>query len=254
MKRFYHLVKECSGGGGTTEITYEGGLLSTNLLTSFSLPSGVTKIEYLVVGGGGSGGNASINNIATGGGGGGELIEGEILNPQGGKYDIVVGSRSSNSNGNASSITLPNSSTIVAEGGKIGARNAAAGDATATEGAGGGSSVDGFTAGGTGTNAGGDGVSTVAAAGGGGAGGAGSTSTSTGVDPDGGGAGKTSILFGDTYGEGGGSWAVHGTNKAGVNGAPNTGNGGSGRNYITAGVRTPGDGGSGIIKIRIYWD
>jgi len=261
MNRDYFEVKECSGGGGNITGSFEIEIVDLNLY-SINIPAGFSKMEYLVVGGGAGGGGVNVNATASGGGGGGELIEGEILNPQGGTYQFqrgnggfsVPSSGNAGNNGESSIITLPNSSTIVAEGGKGGAGSIAgqtANNATDTEGAGGGSSIN--TAGGTGTNAGGNGITggsgVGAGAGGGGAGGAGSTSTSVTATPDGGGAGKTSILFGGTYGEGGGSFAVHGTNRSGVNGAANTGNGGSGRNRSTTGLGST-SGGSGIIKVR----
>jgi hypothetical protein len=51
------------------------------------------------------------------------------------------------------------------------------------------------------------------------------------------------------YGNGGGSFAVHATQRGGTAGAANTGRGGSGCNRVAANV-AGGGGGSGIIILR----
>ena len=226
------------------------------------LPSGYTTMEYLIVGGGGSGGGTTTNNSASGGGAGGQVIEGTISNPDGGLYTIVVGaggaawpSNSSNvgRNGNISSITFPDASVITTISVGGGASSSGQADYAAQYNSGGGSSISPYqtvqepTEGGY---KGGNGTVGTAAGGGGGAHGTGSTATSTSGTANGGGAGKVSVYFGETYGVGGGSWAVHGTMRGGINGREFTGNGGSGANRTTVNIAA-GSGGSGVVLIRL---
>ncbi len=225
-----------------------------------TIPSGYSKLQYLIVGGGGSGGGTITNNSASGGGGGGELKEGEITGYQTGTYTITVGVGgtavannvgSRGNDGGNSIIQFPDTSTIISNGGRGGAGGAAtATNATANEGGGGGSSVLAFVAGGTGTNQGGTGTNTTAGAGGGGAGGDGAVATSTTATPNGGGAALASTYFGSQFGAGGGSFAVHGTARVGVAGINGSGDGSSGKNRVAAN-NAGAAGGSGIVIIKL---
>ena len=58
--------------------------------TSWTAPSGVTNVTYLVVGGGAGGGNA-FNRGTGGGGGGGMVLTGTLSVTPGNSYTITVG-------------------------------------------------------------------------------------------------------------------------------------------------------------------
>jgi MSHA biogenesis protein MshQ len=250
---------------------------------TFTPPTGIASVQYLVVGGGGGGGGVTNTNVGgTGGGGAGGLqtATGFAVTP-GNTYSITVGAGgngASCSGGTCAAGTNGGDSifdTIVAtgggRGGYVGSNNGATG------GSGGGGRLGGTGGAGTGGqgNAGGNGDGTSAAdagaGGGGGAGGAGvAASNNTGGA---GGAGAASTISGAsvTYACGGGGGGYFGSTPAGGAGAggcasagsapgargagtsaaANLGGGGGGASGSGSGVAfNGGDGGSGIVVIR----
>jgi len=241
---------------------------STAAATTWTVPSGVTSIEYLVVGGGGQGGTDR-----GGGGGGGRVITGTISSPAG-SYVMKVGAGGNTAtggwgtyvtaDGDSSTVTSGGSQIIYAPGGGAGGSNGCAvtvaraggsgggGGMACNSGRAGGSVIAGTVpAGGTGNGySGGSSLSSSdsyrATAGGGGAGGAGgagaciptatcpagATATNGSSKPNGGAGIANSITGTSTYygAGGGGSVAVHSGEC-------------SGPSYYSAG---PGVGGSSI--------
>lgn len=59
--------------------------------TNFTTPSGVTSVDYLIVGGGGGGGTAWIDQTGGSGGGGGQVLSGTATVTPETDYSIVVG-------------------------------------------------------------------------------------------------------------------------------------------------------------------
>lgn len=254
------------GSGGTiTQINVDGYTYYVHTFTSsgtFVPPSGVSQVEYLVIGGGGGGGGYSASQSVGGGGGGGA---GGFLTNVGGSPFIVVPNQSYTvtvgAGGNPGSLNIPGGnggisafSTVQAEGGGGGASQ---GNNNGESGAsGGGGRLSGT--GGTGTlnqgNDGGDGAGTdsnnAAAGGGGGAGAAGSNGV--GNVGGAGGAGLASVIAGssDTYAAGG-DGGSYGTGADGTDATDNTGNGGTGAvGSSTGSIQIGGRGGSGIVVIR----
>jgi len=254
-------------------------MIYTNIGTNtFSPPSGVSQVEYLVVaGGGGGGGIASGNTGGAGGGGAG----GYLTNVGGTGYPVSstqiyavvvggggsggVGSSSPGGNGGNSSFH-----TIIAFGGgggaSVGNNNGESG------GSGGGGRLNSSGLGGSGTSgqglSGGNGASSGSSAGGGG--GAFSTGfngNTTGVGGSGG-IGRTNNISGASIsyagGGGGGAYAANGgsggaggggsapnARGAGGSGAAHTGGGGAGASGSASGnAFDGGSGGSGIVIIR----
>ena len=218
---------------------------STAAATTWTVPSGVTSIEYLVVAGGGQGGTDR-----GGGGGGGRVITGTISSPAG-SYVMKVGAGGNTAtggwgtyvtaDGDSSTVTSGGSQIIYAPGGGAGGSNGCAvtvaraggsgggGGMACNSGRAGGSVIAGtFPAGGTGYGySGGSSLSSNdryrATAGGGGAGGAGGAgaciptatcpagATGGSSKPNGGAGIANSITGTSTYygAGGGGSVAVH---------------------------------------------
>ena len=218
---------------------------STAAATTWTVPSGVTSIEYLVVAGGGQGGTDR-----GGGGGGGRVITGTISSPAG-SYVMKVGAGGNTAtggwgtyvtaDGDSSTVTSGGSQIIYAPGGGAGGSNGCAVTVARAGGSGGGGGmacnsgraggsviVGTVPAGGTGYGySGGSSLSSSdsyrATAGGGGAGGAGGAGACipTATCPAGatggsslpnGGAGIANSITGTStyYGAGGGgSVAVH---------------------------------------------
>lgn len=237
-----------------------------------TVPSTVIA-DILVVGGGGAGanpGNASNSQGGAGGGGAGGMIEAQSVYLEAGSYDIIVGrggispeTQGKGGSGKPSKILLSGSTKYEAFGGGGGGIKSA-GESGGS--GGGGSKADG----GSGTSgqgfSGGDGEHNRAGGGGGGAGGAGYPTS--GLNKGGaGGEGKTSIITGAEiyYAAGGGGGSRAGTaaaaggseiggdggynDKGATSGKKNTGSGGGGGSYN---FRVGGDGGSGIVIIRIH--
>ncbi|HMO05950.1 MAG TPA: SdrD B-like domain-containing protein [Kiritimatiellia bacterium] len=244
---------------------------------TFSVPAGVTQVEYLVVGGGGGGGGIPSGSYGGGGGGGaGGLLSNIGGAPMavtpGSNYMVVVGAGGSagvggtpGGNGGTSRFH-----TVYAAGGGGGAssgnNNGRAG------GSGGGGRLNTSGLGGTGIagqgNNGGSGASSGSSAGGGGgastigtngltggvggAGGAGSSNRITGawVAYAGGGGGGGYGSSGGAGGPGGGGRAPT-VRGAGSNAVANTGGGGGGATGSSSGNAFDGGrGGSGIVVIR----
>jgi hypothetical protein len=213
--------------------------------TSWTPPTGVYSVEYLVVGGGGGGGQAA-DNSGGGGGGAGMVLTGNIAVTPGQSYTVTIGAGGAGGNsgsnvGAQNGSTGSNSvfSTITALGGGGGyasranqniVGNAQISNTTAATGGGGGPG-------------GGGGL------GGGGASGAGSARSGT--TGGAGGAGTSSTIIGGsvTYGAGA-SGGNSGTQNGGDNGTANRGNGGGGGGATSANYRAGGDGGSGIVVVR----
>ena len=219
--------------------------------TSWTAPTGVTSVEYLVVGGGGGSG-ATHDGGGAGGGGGGMVLTGTQSVIPGNVYNVVIG------DGGAGGIGLPSPSTretdgspglssqfstIIALGGGEGYRSRQGGN-----GAGGAAVIDPGTA-----SIGGNGGSFSNGGGaGGGDSGAGSNgltgSTRTGGA---GGSGTTSNISGDsvTYGVGGSGGTAQTIDNAEA-GTVNTGNGASGPGTGFGSQRNGAKGGSGIVIIK----
>jgi hypothetical protein len=218
--------------GGTITTIGEGADLKTVHTFNASGRLGtlnVAQIEILLVGGGG-GGNG-VNH--TGGGGAGGVIDKTITLERGKYFDVTIGAGSF-STGSATSLgTLE-----VALGG--GAGGAGGGGTGGAGGSGGGGGVM-FGAGGAGTpgqgNNGASGSDYGASWGGPGAGGGAGGPASNGTP----GPGINWKGLGPIYGKGGGVVVMNG------NGAPNTGNGGTG---APGDYQSGGTGGSGIAIFR----
>ncbi|MDD4409996.1 MAG: GBS Bsp-like repeat-containing protein [Candidatus Pacebacteria bacterium] len=247
-----------SGGGLTCTRTYTGSYAvntyTTNVGTTtgsytWTVPSGVTQVEYLVVGGGGGGGSGvgSADNRGGGGGGGGFLTGTVAVS---GAVTVTVGRGGPIASAGSNSVF----GSIVAYGGGGGGSGPGAGGAggsgggggassgAAYYGAGSGSSGQGY-AGGTGGS---DNVNFRIGGGGGGAGEAGYPAANNNTTSGNGGAGRASSITGTStyYAGGGGAGGVH---KAyGVNTVGGVGGGGSPINYNgQPGTNGLGGGGSG---------
>ena len=252
------------GSGGTvTEITISGIWYEVHSFTStgsstFTPPSGVLSVEYLVVAGGAGGGGVPTGNVggAGGGGAGGRLtnVGGTGFSVSVQSYSVTVGTggtagvggTSQGGNGGNSSF-----STISATGGGGGASSGVSNNGV-NGGSGGGSRLTGNTGGsgipGQGNNGGNNNAN--GAAGGGGAGSAGAAGNAT--TGGSGGAGSSNSISGAAVNySAGGSGGDFGTRAAGGNGAANTGNGGEGASGSGSGSAfNGGAGGSGIVIIR----
>ncbi len=252
-------------------VTPSGSLVRVVFTTgtgSWTAPSGVTSIEYLVVGGGGGGG-AGAGTGAGGGGGGGSVKTGTLSVTPGEVYNYTIGSGGAGgttpgggeTNGEAGADSLLG--TITAKGGGFGYRSRETNETTLYGRGGAAQSGDTPTTGGSGGNVrdGGANPDQGAGGGGGGAGGAGVNSTSGGTDNNRGGAGGAGVVSNlqdgtaKTYGAGGkgadeGTQAFIGT-LPGANGAANTGNGGGGgaSHWLGGNAAVGGSGGSGIVVI-----
>ncbi|MBI5107580.1 MAG: hypothetical protein HZA62_02430 [Rhodocyclales bacterium] len=261
--------------GGCTESTVGSDTLITCTSSgTFTAPSGVTRVRYLVVaGGGGGGGIGSDDEEGAGGGGGGGVKTGTSLTVTAGTtYNVTVGSggtTSSNSDGSDGGNST--FSTVTATGGGGGAREG--GHDGSSGGSGGGGSGNGN--GGSGSSgqgyAGGDGDGSGTQGGAGGGGGAGAVgSNGSGTSGGNGGVGVSDDITGSaTYyggGGGGGGYGVAGgnggnggggaapaTRAAGTAGTANTGGGGggaTGSSLIGGSSHAGGTGGSGIVILR----
>ena len=206
--------------------------------TSWTAPTGVTSVEYLVVAGGGGGG---INR--GGGGGGGGYLAGTLSVTPSTSYTVTVGdggTGSSSDQGDDGDDSV--FSSITATGGGGGGYSAATEDGRAGGSGGGGGGVSSGGAGTTGQgNDGGGGDHNESSGGGGGASAAGvAGSGSTAGD---GGDGLANSITGSsvTYAGGGGGGTYQGT--AGSGGAGGGGNGGGAG--AGSGVGSPGTDGLG---------
>lgn len=221
--------------------TFSSETFTTVGTTTWTAPTGVTLIEYLVVGGGGGGGNG-YDNAGGGGGGAGMVLTGTLSVTPGTSYTVTVGdggaggaNARANNAGSAGNNSVLDSITALGGG---------AGQGSRTGGSAGAAQISNTTAptGGTGTGGG------FGGKGGGGATGAGSANSGTAGGA--GGAGLASSLSGSstTYGVGG-AGANSGTQNGGTPGSSNTGNGGQAGGATSANSVGGGKGGSGIVII-----
>jgi hypothetical protein len=263
-------------------------LTFTNTSTcNWSVPAGVTQVQYLAVAGGGGGAGGQASEHGGGGGGAGGLLSG-TLNVTTSTISVLVGAGGTGGASGARGTSGSNSSFgtgITAVGG-----GAAGGEGSTTvlglgggSGGGGGGSATLTATGGTNTagqgNVGGNGfsVNSISASGGGG-GGAGAAGANAGSgNPTAGGVGLSTYsswglvtgtgenVSGVVYYAGGGAGAGGGLGRSGglggggassasatvgTSGISNSGGGGGG-NSLNA---TPGSGGSGVIIIRYLKD
>lgn len=265
-------------GGCTTSTVGSDTVVTCNSDGTFTIPSGITKLRYLVVaGGGGGGGIQNVDAYGSGGGGGGGVKSASALAVAAGTtYAITVGSGGaggvggSTRGGNGGDSSF---GTIAATGGGGGASQSVSSNYGAAGGSGGGGRNQGYGGSGIagqGNNGGdGDGWGT-SVGGGGGGGGAGSIgATGSGANGGNGGAGMVSDISGvATYYGGGGGGGGYGSGTAGAGGsgggasAPsargagnaataNTGGGGGAASGSTSGLAySGGAGGSGIVILR----
>ena len=241
-------------------VTYNLETITSTGTSTWVAPSGVSSIEYLIVGGGGGGGN--------GGGGGGGVLTGTYSVTAGSSYSINVGGGAAggdrsgiNPRGNASNGQNSTAFGQTALGGGGGAFGAPWYGFLGTAGSsGGGGSYDNTSGGGSGTagqgNSGGrsDATSYGGGGGGGGAGQAGGNATNESATVGRGGNGGDGIASAITgtsvyYGGGGGGGAN--TGGAAATGGSEGGNGGGGDGAKTngagggAGTSNTGGGGGG---------
>ena len=224
--------------------------------TTWTAPSTVTSVQYLVVGGGGGGGGA-YDFSAGGGGGGGLVLSGSMNVIPGNSYNVIVGdggagairpvpyisginsAQNDGTSGNQSSFD-----SIIAGGGGYGHKSR-----TTSPGGAGGLAASPPTPP-TGGN-GGTGPTNLGGGGGGGdtTNGINATTTAGGN----GGQGYTSSITGSslTYGNGG-KGGTRGTN-AGTPGSVNTGNGGGGGGSASVNNVGGANGGSGIVVVRYFY-
>lgn len=266
----FRAVSAVGTGAASVNITATPSVFIRTLFTTvgsdtWTVPSNINSIEYLVVGGGGGGGG-SWDTAGAGGGGGGEVITGTLSVTPGDTINITVGAGGAGgtsnivagtsnrtaidgSDGLVSTLTYGATTISAAGGGKgyIGGSNPS-GDAAGSGGI--------APVGGNSSTGGDGGRRPGAGGGGGGAGGAGSDGIqSAGTVKAVGGIGLTSTVYSGTYGVGGTSG--FGTNTQGPNynfpgtvGANNTGNGGGGASVGVSSHATGGAGGSGIVAIK----
>jgi hypothetical protein len=242
-----------SSGVSVTPVSASTTISFTSVgTTTWTAPTGVTSVEYVVIGGGGGGGGAY--DVGGGGGGGGGLVlSGTKSVTPGTTYTIVVGSGGAEGTG----IGSGGGDTDGADG-----NNSSFDDIIANGGGGGGGSLNDRTgsggaqgnAGTTTAPTGGRGGRTVAGNGYGGGGGGGMGSAGTSASNNAGAAGGSGITvtIGDinaTVGAGG-DGGDRGTNYNGNPGTANTGNGGGGGAAISADGSSGGAGGSGRVIIN----
>jgi len=202
--------------------------------TTWTVPVGVYKVDYLVVGGGGGGAN-----VEGGGAGGGGFVEGSLTVSPGTTYPITVGAGGAiNSNGGNSVFSI----VTAYGGGQQRTDGGSGGGGGNTDGSSNqGNSIQTSPAGGTGYgNRGGNKVSGggYANGGGGDAGGAGGDASGF-AQGGSGGPGRASSISGTsvTYAGGGGGWGYYGSG------------GGAGGAYGAGGSSPGGVGGGGVVII-----
>jgi hypothetical protein len=211
--------------------------------TTWTPPTGVYSVEYLVVGGGGGAGNG-YDNAGGGGGGAGMVLAGNVAVTPGQSYTVTVGAGGA---GGADARTnnpgLPGNNSVF---GSITALGGGQGLGSRTGGAVGAAQIGSSTAATGGAGAGGG----AGGLGGGGATGAGSANS--GASGGAGGAGQASTIIGSsvTYGVGGAGGSAGAPTTDGANGTANRGNGGQGGRSNSADSAKGGDGGSGVVVIR----
>ncbi len=238
-------VSPTTGASATTvgsdcviPFTYGGSGSSTSY--SWTRPSFVTSIQYLVVGGGGGGGAQESGGLnRAGSGGGGAAVATASAAVSGSTLSISVGA-----GGARASLLKPDGSIPTGSCGQGGSSSSIASIATANGGSGGG---PGGQNGGSSGNGNAGGFGSTSGGGGGGSTGVGVNGTSSGTAE--GGSGTSNSISGTaaTYGRGGRGGATSG-GGTGESGTASTGNGGGGGS--TSGNQYGGNGGSGIVIIR----
>jgi prepilin-type N-terminal cleavage/methylation domain-containing protein len=261
----------CAGQNGgtspscaTVAATYTVQSFTTVGTTSWTVPAGVTAVDYLVVAGGGGGGGSIWGDPCGGGGGGGGVLTSTNYSVSG-TVSVVVGNGGGAGGGYSKGGNGENSrfGSVESIGGGAGGVGYAQSQGGSSGGSGGGAGGNSGYAGGGGSNISGQGYiggssawwTWVGAGGGGGAsqeggagtiggyggkGGDGYTSSISGapVTYGGGGSGSGEQSAGGGGSGGGGGVSASGTNELGGGGGG--GHGGSGG----------GAGGSGIVIIR----
>jgi hypothetical protein len=235
-----------SGTPSLTRVTF-----TTVESTTWTAPTNIFTVNYLVVGGGGGSGGA-FDNGGAGGGGGGMVLIGTLSTTPAQVYTVTVG------DGGSAGVSLrgpPSSETSGADGensvfgsitslGGGGGKGSRQTTGAGTSGIGGAAAVNPTTAsiGGNGGGAGGGG------GGGGGSSGAGGTKNL--ATAGSGGSGTANSLSGSsvTYGVGGGGGTGSTANSA-VAGTANTGNGAKAAGTGTSSETNGAKGGSGIIVL-----
>ena len=270
-----------NGSNGTNGVRYIVERFITAGTTAWTVPRGISSIDYLVVGGGAGGGSRHAGGGGAGGlrssvtsTGGGASPESAMTVTPGGSLTVTVGAGgaswtngSDSVLGNVTSIGGGTQSTAGGSGGGTNCCDAAGGSGTANQGFNGGRGTGSGTAsnwlwaGGGGGGAGAAGSNAGSSGGNafGGAGGAGVTNSITGAAvcyAGGGGGGYSNQATNAGTIEGGkcGSTMVGGTSPRGANataGATNTGSGGGGGGFDGgSGNYAGGGGGSGIVVVR----
>lgn len=215
--------------------------------TDWTAPSGVTSVDYLVVGGGGGGGNG-YDRGGGGGGSAGIALTGTLAVTPGTTYTVIVGNGGTggadervNNPGTAGGNSV--FATVTAPGG-VGGQGSRTFTPTARF-TGGAAQISNTTTAQPGGGGGG------AGSGGGGGGATGAGGNGSGVTGGAGGAGLTSDITGSSItcavgGAGGG----YDTDIDGANGTTNRGNGGAGGGAASASSARGGNGGSGIVVLK----
>ena len=228
--------------------------------TTWSAPTGLSTVTYLVVAGGGAGGHAETGNYAGGGGGAGGLRTGTHSVTGGNSYTVTVGA------GGASSLTagLRNGGnsvfdTITSAGGGGGASQHPSGESAGGDGGSGGGGVYNFGPGSGNTPSvspsqgygGGAYVNNYGAGGGGGYSAAGGSASSYNGGPGGNGSNQSGTfgagvgVSGWFSGGGGGGAGGNQNGAGGTGGGGNGGYNGSSGPGAVAGTTNTGGGGGG---------
>lgn len=254
----YSVVIRAANNAGTSQSsTSASGTPSATLVTfttvettSWTAPSYITSIEYLVVaGGGGSGGGYDTG--AGAGGGGGMVLSGLLTVIPGTSYTVTVGdggaagisirSPASETQGGSGENSVFGSVVALGGGGGWPSRQPAG----SVNGNGGAAAVNPSTA-----SKGGNGGGSVGGGGGGGGSSAAGTNKS-GTTAGEGGAGTGNSLSGSLVQYGvGGNGGTGNTNNAGVAGTSNRGNGAKGGGAISGAQNNGAKGGSGIVILK----
>ena len=215
----------------------------TTAANTWTVPSDVGLVSYLVVGGAGGGGNG-YDNGGGGGGGGGMVLTDTLTVTPGATVSVSVGAGGAGganlrANYNGTNGTQSTFSTINALGGGQGYGSRSAPNGVGTPGSAQSTNISSATGG----NGGGGGGS-------GGGGGGASTIGASGWSTRAGGSGIASAITGTEiiYGEGGAGAPNSAT--TGSAGPANLGKGGGGGGASSSSSRGGGAGGSGIVIIR----
>ena len=232
------------------------GTQSFSASGSWTVPAGVGRLSYFMVGGGGGGGSGST--YSGGGGGGGQVLTGSVPVTPGTTITVGVGNGGSSDNPGTASTLIGPGVNVSASGGAQGGSSTNPGGAGYTGGGGGAVSTAG-AGGGGGAGSGGPGASAGDAGGGAGgvgtaySGGAGSSVASIGAN--GGPGGQTGYGGGGGGGSGnqgyGAGTAQDGGGNGGVaaGGAGTAGTGGGGGGGAAGSTYAGGTGGTGIVVL-----